>query len=92
MFVIPPKPEPQVWDAIVNVVGLNVYKYPVVTGAALTGFKVNSWDVFSGRLWSGNNYTWMLIDESARPEIVNCWVAVCKESGEKFVSVVKKEI
>lgn len=90
---IPPEPQAQLWNATVIVNGLHVRSYPVVIDGTKikTGDKfvqVNSWDKFTGRLWVGNSYVWMLIDTATRPEIVGHWVAVRTENGlSKFITL-----
>mgnify|MGYP001590733052 CR=1 FL=1 len=87
---IPPEPAPELWNADVLVNGLYVRKYPVVVDGTKTGYQVNNWDSFSGRLWVGNGYVWMKIDQSPRAGIIGYWVAVRTESGgSKSITLAK---
>ena len=88
---IEPQPELQLWNAMV-IVGnkMTIRVYPVTTDATRTGLYATGGEKFSGRLWGGNGYVWMKIDQSARAEIVGKWVAVRSENGAlKFITLTK---
>jgi GH25 family lysozyme M1 (1,4-beta-N-acetylmuramidase) len=87
---VEPSPESQLWNATVIVNDLQIRKYPVVTEATKTGYEVNNWERFTGRLWVGNGFVWMLIDEAARSELKGKWVAVRTSNGlTRFISLAK---
>jgi GH25 family lysozyme M1 (1,4-beta-N-acetylmuramidase) len=76
---IPPEPEPQLWNATVLVDRLYIRSYPVVTDASKTVYHANTGEKFTGRLWVGNGYVWILIDTATRPELPGRWAAVRTE-------------
>lgn len=85
-----PEPDPQVWDATVQVDGQSIRTYPVTTQGALTGYYVDSGEKFTGRLWAGNGFIWMRIDKATRPEIIGRWVAVQMAHGpQRFITLTR---
>lgn len=88
-IIVEPEPLPETWRATVTVNDLNIRKYPVVIDGTKTGHQVDNGETFVGRLWVGNGYVWMLIDQAIRTELIGKWVAVRTEgwpaSGDQFI-------
>jgi len=91
---IDPTPEAEIWNAtVISGNKMICRKYPVAIDATRTGYYVTGGEQFTGRLWVGNGYVWMLIDSSPRVELPGRWVAVRADNGSsKFITLTKTAV
>lgn len=94
IVVIPPTrpeitPEPRLWNAEVYPLRkMTVRTYPLVADDTKTADYVYGGELFTGKIWSGNDYLWIRIETSARPQLIGKWVAVRRSDGlEKFIKL-----
>jgi GH25 family lysozyme M1 (1,4-beta-N-acetylmuramidase) len=89
-------PEPRMWAAeVLPLSRPRVRTYPIVADDTLVldefgqSVKVYGGEMFKGKIWSGNDYLWIRIDEyPQRPAVVGKWVAVRRTDGtEKFIKL-----
>ena len=90
--ILNPEPGDQIWDATVLISGLIVRTHPVVIDFTKTIYAVNTWDKFTGQLWTGNRFVWIKIGSARRPELLSMWVAV-RDATHVFIKLVEiKEV
>ena len=82
-------PESKIWNAeILPIRTMTVRTYPIVADDTRTEDYLYSGEKFTGRLWSGNDYVWIRIATSARPQLLGRWVAVRSTDGlERFIKL-----
>ena len=84
--VIEPETLPETWTGrVVSAIRMRVRSYPVTTPAAETGLYLGYAQRVSGKLWEGNGYLWMKLDNTNPEAVRGKWVAVRKTGGEKFI-------
>lgn len=72
----PPEPGPEVFTGrVMTSSRLIVRNYPFTHSSTDTGRRLMKGECIDGRLWAGNNYLWMKVDQS-HSQLGDCWVAV----------------
>jgi Lyzozyme M1 (1,4-beta-N-acetylmuramidase) len=83
-----PETEPETWTGhVVALERLIARSYPARADGTDTGRRLIPGEKVSGRLWTGNGYVWMKLDDSVPETIKGKWVAVRKEGGDQFIKL-----
>jgi GH25 family lysozyme M1 (1,4-beta-N-acetylmuramidase) len=81
-------PETTLWSAeVLPLMKMVVRTYPLKVDDTKTANYIYGGEVFKGRIWSGNDYVWIRIDEyPQRLALVGKWVAVrTPDAGDRFI-------
>lgn len=85
--VLPVEPQtlPETWAGrIVSIPTSRIRIYPEVTPDTDTGLRLIYSERISGKLWEGNGYLWMKLDDTNKESVRGKWIAVRKPGGDTF--------
>lgn len=83
-----PETEKETWTGhVVAFERLIARNYPIKAEGTDTRFRLLPQEKVSGKLWEGNGYVWMKLDESNPQTVKGKWVAVRRLGGDKFIQL-----